>query len=222
VKDVAEFYTQYTLSDLVGQIANLHLRWADLKGADCSECIKLAELSSWAVDFQKTGTPLPDKNLPYPKDKVKPDFMSHEDGNLRIGDFYRSPNLLGRLFRGVSVRRFSSSTDSRCTPADGKKVLHAFRRLNVEDMGLPILGSIDQPSALFVEMEGLAMEFCDKLKFIAQVHTMSKRADVYLSEAELVSGTIQASWNDDRKRRDSVAAMNTQVTLLSVVLDDCI
>lgn len=132
-----------------------------------------------------------------------------------MSGFYPSQNLLGRLYRNVPTVDFFPPIEKRDTPSDGDKVLYALQRLHVEQMGLPALSAVPKTSELYEEMEELGTEFCDKLKQIAQAHTLSKKADVFLSEGELVSGTIQAKWYDHRKRRDAVAAMNTQVSVHS-------
>lgn len=61
-------------------------------------------------------------------------------------------------------------------------------------------------------MGAVLEEYSNQLMVIAKTHTISKRSNAHLSEAELVSGTIQERYSDPRKRREAVSAMNLQVS----------
>ena len=55
--DMSDFFIQFMENDALGRIATLHQTLADMhsEGVFHSDCIKLAELHSTAVDFSKTG-----------------------------------------------------------------------------------------------------------------------------------------------------------------------
>jgi hypothetical protein len=206
IADVADFVINYIQSDLVGPISILHLRIADLKGPDCDDCIKLAEKASHAVDFQKTGTPVDFSDLPKASIE-KPDYLSWESTNLEKSSlYYPSKKVLGVLFRRVPMeKRLEKRYEN---PTDGDKIYDALNALGLYDLGLPPL---QVPSDdLAEEMNHKLWAYCDQLLVIAKTHTITKSANVQLTEAELVSGTIQAKWPDPRKRREAETAMSLQ------------
>lgn len=196
----------------------MHLRFADLRGPACDECIDLAEFASHAVDFPKTGTAVDFKKLPRPPSNEKPDYLSHEgsDGKLVPG-FYRSDKVLGTLFRRVPVEEHSPPLfHGEMTPSDGSKIRRCLLEIRMDEIGLPALG----PSTKDVleEMTHLLEAYTDRLHEIAQAHALSKLRGSRLSEEELVSGTIMAKWADHRKRREAVNAMNLQVSTPLIIL----
>jgi hypothetical protein len=207
IADVADFVINYIQSDLVGYISILHLRIADLKGPDCADCMILAEKASHAVDFQKTGTPVDFSNLPKASDRSKPDFLSWESTNLELSSaYYPSKKVLGVLFRRVPMEEHLEKKYDN--PTDGHKICRALDAVGLYDLGLPPLQA---PSVeLLEEMDHKLEAYCDQLLVIAKTHAVSKNGKAQLTEAEIVSGTIQAKWADHRKRREAVAAMNLQ------------
>ncbi|EIW86345.1 RdRP-domain-containing protein [Coniophora puteana RWD-64-598 SS2] len=217
IEDVVDFVFNYFETDLVGRIAIMHLRFADLEDPGCASCMTLAELAAQAVDFPKTGTPVDFKLLPRLPDKeIKPDFLAREGENPHKNErFYESQKLLGELFRRVPLQDWSPGFwNKEESPFDVNTVYAAIRRARPWTLGLPILG---KPSpVLWEEMMGLCEAYCDQLYAIAQTHTVSRDKDDYISEAELVSGTIIANWSDHRKRREAVNAMNLQVLVRQV------
>ncbi|KAJ9096569.1 hypothetical protein QFC19_007101 [Naganishia cerealis] len=86
-------FVNHLKNDMLGQIANNHLAWTDLKSPFSYECSQLSRLHSVAVDFAKTGVPA---DLPIGLRVFKwPDFMGKPDNT------YRSEKILGKLFRIV-------------------------------------------------------------------------------------------------------------------------
>lgn len=93
IVDIGNFFVDYIINDNLGQIANSHMAHADFsgKGANCDECITLAQLHSVAVDFIKSGIPAVfPNNLRLPK---YPHFM--ENGRK---DKYESEKVLGKIY----------------------------------------------------------------------------------------------------------------------------
>ena len=90
---IKENFVNHLKNDMLGQIANNHLAWTDLKSPFLWECSELARLHSVAVDFAKTGVPA---DLPMGLRAFKwPDFMGKPDRS------YESQKVLGKLFRIV-------------------------------------------------------------------------------------------------------------------------
>jgi hypothetical protein len=130
-----------------------------------------------------------------------------------MGDtYYPSAKVLGKLYRSVPIEDYYPELDQQRT--DGEKIRAALASVGLRSLGLPSLDS--PPEDLLEEMGNILDEYSDQLMVIAKTHTISKRANAYLSEAELVSGTIQERY-DHRKRREAVSAMNLQVSSRSTL-----
>ena len=201
----------------------MHLRFADLNGPGCNECLQLAEHASHAVDFPKTGTPVRFQDIPTLNKQPKPDFLSHEGRDSTGENFYNSKKLLGHLFRRVPLEHWIpeewGGVDS---PSNGEVIEHALRGVVLHGLGLPALER--PPEELCQEMQYLLDEYCDQLTAIGKVHTLSKNKDIPVSEAELVSGTLMANWSDHHRRREAVNAMNLQVSInfRLVIFEHCL
>lgn len=208
-------YLKQIKSDLVGYISILHLRIADLdqNGPACDACLRIAEKASHAVDFPKRGTPVNFTDLPRPSDQSKPDFLCGESVNPTAeSGFYPSKRVLGILYRNVPIEEYRAfPKGEEFLPTDGLKIEAALQSLRLEALGLPVLHH-DIDEDLREEMDHILDAYTDQLFTIAKTHTISKRPNDYLSEAELISGTIQAKWVDHRKRREAIHAMNLQVS----------
>ncbi|KAF7319877.1 RdRP-domain-containing protein [Mycena kentingensis (nom. inval.)] len=215
VSDVVDFVIDYIKSDLLGFISILHLRIGDLKGYDCDECLLLAEKASQAVDFQKRGVPVNFRDLPKPPSTLKPDYLSGEGINPAefLGDsYYLSKKVLGELYRNVPIEDYRPShADLENQHSDGKHIRAALENLNLVAHGLPnVLDPATIDEELIEEMRGNMDEYAEQLIVIAKTYTTSKRANASLSEAELVSGTIQERYSEHKKRKEAVYAMNMQ------------
>jgi RNA-dependent RNA polymerase len=197
-------------ADLVGMICNRHLCIADLDklGPECKDCLLLAEYASHAVDFPKTGTPVDFRKLPQAPGHLKPDFLSLEvtDTSSPDSPFYPSKKILGQLYRRVPL----PLDEPACLdPSFGPVITDALRHLRTDRLGLPSIFDLDKE--VLQEMDDLMDLYVTELQFIAKAHTVSKHPNQQLTEAELVSGTIQAKLAVHSKHRDIVASMNLQV-----------
>ncbi|KAJ7651977.1 RdRP-domain-containing protein, partial [Mycena polygramma] len=217
VSDVVDFVIDFIKSDLLGYISILHLRIADFDQTDgpgCAACVELASHASHAVDFSKRGVPVDMTKLPKAPTPLRPDFLSGEGVNPDGDAYYPSLKILGQLYRNVPIEEYYPELDSQRT--DGRKTREALALVGLRSLGLPSVAS-DPSEDLLEEMRNILDEYSDQLMVIAKTHTISKRANAYLSEAELVSGTIQERYGDHRKRREAVSAMNLQVELAKAI-----
>ncbi|KAF8063609.1 RdRP-domain-containing protein [Lyophyllum atratum] len=214
VSDVADFVINYLEADLVGMISNRHLCIADQDplGPECNDCLRLAEYASHAVDFPKTGTPVDFSQLPRGPTRLKPDFLSTEvtDASSPNSPFYPSKKILGRLYRRVPLQ---DDDPDYLDPTFGPVITDALLRFRTDRLDLPSIFEIEDD--VLQEMDDLMEMYMTELQFIAKAHTLAKHPNEQLSEAELVSGTIQARWSDHHKRRDTVASMNLQTQQLT-------
>lgn len=196
-------------ADLVGHIAISHLRFSDLADPNCSDCLRLAELASQAVDFPKTGSPVKFQDLPRHRNRDKPDFLAREGADLNSDAYYNSQKLLGKLFRRVPVKDWMPGEwNETHTPSGGDIVERALRQIGLYGLGLSLAAPSNE---LQEEMDFLLDDYCKRLLAIATTYTVSKNKDIYVAESELVSGTIMANWSDHHRRREAVNAMNLQV-----------
>lgn len=112
INDITTFYVTYMKNDSLPRIAHAHMANADqlANGVYEPKCIRLAQLHSDAVDYNKTGIPaVMDRGL---EPRHWPHFM--EKKNKRT---YRSTRILGQLYDAVKTEDFtpnlSNSFDSR-------------------------------------------------------------------------------------------------------------
>ncbi|KAG9314705.1 RNA dependent RNA polymerase-domain-containing protein [Chiua virens] len=208
IQDVVSFIFDYIENDLVGHIAISHLRFSDVHDPSYDDCLKLAELASQAVDFQKTGTAVKFQDLPRHRTRTKPDFLAREGADLRSDNYYDSTKLLGQLFRRVPVKDWMPQEwNDTQTPSGGDEIERALRQLNLYALGLNLASPSEELSE---EMDYLLEDYCKQLLAIGTAYTISKNKDIFVSESELVSGTIMANWSDHHRRREAVGAMNLQ------------
>ncbi|OHF00014.1 RNA-dependent RNA polymerase [Colletotrichum orchidophilum] len=150
-EDMANWFVDFMKSDVLGMIANRHLILADQtpKGTMSDECIKLAELHSTAVDFSKTGIPVPQKGIPKAPN-FRPDFLApappaqlfdrtqidflgrdeavedDDDGFAPSYRYYKSDKILGELYRNVDEKQIWDTEVKRAIPKTGPSVWDQF------------------------------------------------------------------------------------------------
>ncbi|KAL4981526.1 RNA dependent RNA polymerase-domain-containing protein [Aspergillus falconensis] len=126
-KDMADFFVEFMQSDRLGVIATKHMILADQMelGTSHSDCKKLAQLHSTAVDFSKTGVPVRLEEMPF-VNRNRPDFLApgplakiHDKQDIQlearyvhpcpdddidsgpVHKYYRSEKILGKLYRAI-------------------------------------------------------------------------------------------------------------------------
>ncbi|KAL2828374.1 RNA dependent RNA polymerase-domain-containing protein [Aspergillus pseudoustus] len=133
-EDMAEFFIDFMQSDRLGVIATKHMILADQMeiGTSHSECKKLAELHSTAVDFSKSGVPVKFEDMPM-MNRYRPDFLApgplayvHDKQEIKLEPYYIRPNpdddedsgpvhkyyrsekILGKLYRAIDEHKIWS------------------------------------------------------------------------------------------------------------------
>ncbi|RDW61792.1 RNA dependent RNA polymerase [Aspergillus mulundensis] len=126
-KDMADFFVDFMQTDKLGVIATKHMILADQMelGTSHSDCRKLAQLHSTAVDFSKTGVPVRLEEMPF-VNRNRPDFLApgplaqiHDKLDVQlearyvhpypdddidsapVHKYYRSEKILGKLYRAI-------------------------------------------------------------------------------------------------------------------------
>ncbi|KAJ5967824.1 hypothetical protein N7501_004072 [Penicillium viridicatum] len=104
VDEVTSFFVTYMKNDCLPRIAHAHLAWADRlpKGVWEEKCIRLAQLHSDAVDYNKSGAHARMARSLDPK--FWPHFM--EKRFKRPSSIYKSTKILGQLYDAVVTRDF--------------------------------------------------------------------------------------------------------------------
>ncbi|EAU30874.1 conserved hypothetical protein [Aspergillus terreus NIH2624] len=106
VDEITSFFVTYMKNDCLPTIAHAHLAWADRldNGVDEEKCIRLAQLHSDAVDYNKNGTPAHmTRNL---EPKLWPHFMEKKTEKV-----YKSGKILGQLYDAVERVNFVPSLE---------------------------------------------------------------------------------------------------------------
>jgi hypothetical protein len=120
------------------------------------------------------------------------------------------------LFRSVPTQNQHHEDETRTSPpVDDQAISEALNRLRSEVPQLPDLP--DASDELWREMAFILHEYTVQLSNIARTHTLSKHPNHGLTEAELVSGTIESTWsNNQRGRQEAATAMNFQASQIEI------
>ena len=109
-----------------------------------------------------------------------------------------------------SSRHEEETEDPESPPTDGPKMREALSTLQSE---VPWLPDLPNPSDdLRNEMEFIFHQYAEQLAAISSTHALSDHPNHHLTEAELVSGTIESTWSNHRGRQEAATAMNFQAS----------
>ncbi|VVA14604.1 PREDICTED: RNA-dependent [Prunus dulcis] len=183
MEEVAESFTNYIVNDNLGIICNAHTVFADRERqkATSAPCIKLAKLSSHAVDSPKTGVVV---EVPHclRVDKY-PDFMEKGDKLT-----YESKRVIGRLFRQVKHVELASDSPSNSG--------------SIKSFTMEVAMKFYDPD---MEVDGFEDYIKDAINYkIEYDYKLGNLMDYYgyKTEAEILSGSITAvsknfNWGKD-------------------------
>ena len=187
------------------------------------ECVALAQLHSDAVDYPKTGNPVPIQSIPRLKSSIKPDWSEPE---LTIGDstklFYESQRWLGKLYRQIKLpeprmpKPFSASGshdvsldlvlvhfhDNKLFAAQSDKITQIVRQ-RVAEFTSPWRHS----KTHIKEIWGTFHDFVSELRIICASYSISSNRSAMLTEEEVIVGTIVAKCTLPKKRKDNTATL---------------
>lgn len=136
--------------------------------------------------------------------------MAYEGTNPDRSNYYHSEKVLGTLYRRIPASESPVFTDRRsgrsCKLSDAMldlryDLLKAFHKTY----------TYKEKMCLEEEMRSILALYSEQLLAIAKIHSFSRRADDHISEAELVTGMIQATWGHHRSSSEAVTSMNLQV-----------
>lgn len=224
----------------MGIIATNWLMIADRSGILDENCLKLAQLHSDAVDYPKTGLPVPMQQVPKPDAKEgRPDWNEPETGYHSRVQVYQSTKAIGQLFRDVELPDVYRTKEGPPRSAQINRYDEDLEDLELEfaerfgsDTSEP-----DEPAAANVSLadtlrkrvselvysdrisrnrlthlEGVFHEYVQRLKQICSNHTLSWYRP--LSEMEAMVGTIKARTANPKRRKDMIAKLREQTAQL--------
>ncbi len=230
------------LSQSLGIIALTWLIIADqsTQGVFDPDCMKLSDLHSDAVDYPKSGQPVPLSEMPRTKFRPRPDWNAPETTTtLDPNKFYKSHRAIGRLFREIDLPAVQTARETQRAQRRNlqenselpslEEILRSFVEDDPDDnplyeavlehvSGYINLGHHDE--GLVAEMWELFENYRSELQTICADHTLSNAKNAMLTEEEAVVGTIVAKCSQPRKRKDLMSKMREQTaTLVEGILE---
>nr|KAF9074881.1 RNA dependent RNA polymerase-domain-containing protein [Rhodocollybia butyracea] len=213
IEDVHRFIVEYFNSDVLGILSDNLLVIADQseRGFFDSDCEKIANLCSQAVDYPKNGIAVDIKGMPRPLIRTKPDWHKAEVSDPRKTDYYESTKALGHMYRAIKLSEMDDPTETK------RKDPFEFRTEDITQLlqkdvlsYLPLFDECQRDE----DVESLLQGYIDGLRYISAIHTLSNDASVRLSEEEIVLGVILANCSERRWRRERMYRMRTHTSTL--------
>lgn len=249
IDDVADFVVDYIISDvsfkvynylsglsrLIHDLQNLGIiakRWlviADQSGIFDKDCLALAQLHSDAVDYPKTGTPVPMQTIPKDPgglpDWSQPEIILNGPGV----QYYPSKTALGVLYRDIHLYDPISHRRRRGGRNRGKRHWHEEEGDDGDELPaqLPV-GSLSMDEGTVYEAvisrtralglgqpsddrykslaEDIFVTFASQLEHICASHTLSNKYE-RLSEVEAILGVISERTSQTRRRKELMAKL---------------
>ncbi|KAF6766302.1 RNA-directed RNA polymerase 2 [Ephemerocybe angulata] len=237
MRDVAEFVMDYIVSDVLGIVAVNWMLIADLSadGIHDSDCMKLANLHSDAVDYPKSGNPVDRSSIPRPKQGARPDWNAPETVNVdKNTKYYPSSRAIGRLFRDINLpsenqtrqgatrsttmnrrrrRRRGTATEEEeeefsCFASD---YIHTTIELQVQRF---IATEEHFNAHLEAEAVQLFSRYVTELQGICITKTLSSARNAELTEEEALIGTIVEKTSQPRRRTDMISRLRESTDIL--------
>ena len=218
---------------VVGLIADKWLIIADQsrQGIFDSDCLALSQLHSDAVDYPKSGKPVPIEAIPRLKFKRKPDWDAPETLIKNSTNYYESDKALGKLYRAIDLPVFESYRETsygRCSrpfasdELDGVNVL--LSRLDLDNRREdPVYAAVETRVARYIpagekviteDIAQIFLRYASELQNICATSTLSFSRSSMLTEEEATVGTIVAKSSQPRRRADLIIKMRERTDCL--------
>ncbi|KAI0762892.1 RdRP-domain-containing protein [Fomes fomentarius] len=236
--DVAEFVAEYINSDTLGIIATTWLIIADqsTEGIFDPDCLKLAALHSNAVDYPKSGQPVPNDQIPRLKYQQRPDWTAPETGSREGVSYDQSTRAIGKLFRSIELPALQRA--ERGARRQRRKMQHGNRDEQLGDILEYFYEEPDEADPMDEVTKAILARVADfipaeknddkmitgiwecygayvsTLRSICADYTLSQSRFAMLTEAEAEVGTIVAKCSQPRKRKDLMSQMREQTATL--------
>lgn len=216
----------------LGIIAHTWLVVADQsgKGIFDDDCLLLSDLHSDAVDYPKSGRPVPLDKIPRTRG-ARPDWSAPEATKLDPKKFYESRRAIGKLFRAIDLPALHTMDEAQ---RNQRRQMAADELMLLEDVLIDfhtdecydevsstIMDHVssyipldDHDEQLISEIWEMAESFRLQLQTICADHTVSRTRDAVLTEGEAVVGTIVAKTSQRRKRKDAMSKLREHMSSL--------
>ncbi|EIN05636.1 hypothetical protein PUNSTDRAFT_137130 [Punctularia strigosozonata HHB-11173 SS5] len=198
---------------------------------------QLAQLHSDAVDFQKSGRPVPMSLVPRLLFRAKPDWNAPETIQPDRANFYTSTKAIGKLFREIQLPSLEDAEVQgrpqwkKMARQPGTFTLEdAMDNLSLEDDGTdPISIVLRARISEFLdadamdEIEDAEWDSIGDLfeRYTGELHNICAHNSLVqgrrwtsLTEEEVLVGTIVAKTSQPRKRKEVMGKMREQATIL--------
>lgn len=199
------------------------------------DCLILSQLHSDAVDYPKSGNPVPLERIPKLKFRAKPDWNAPETHTSESVKWYESRTAIGRLFRRIELPALGTVTRAaryqrrhmddtpEFTP---QHIIAEFRETgpNRDDsllrtvefriMEFITLSEESISEDVITTMCQLVDSYTSQLRGICAAHALSYSRSAILTEEEALIGTIVAKTSQPRKRRDMMSRLREQTASL--------
>ncbi|KAJ3553914.1 hypothetical protein NM688_g3370 [Phlebia brevispora] len=233
--DMINFVVEYLYSNNIGIITNEWLLHADQQedGVFSEECLLLAGLHSAAVDYPKTGVPVPLHDIPKRKRREKPDWSRPELSNGDTNEYYPSDRWIGQLYRAIELPELSPAYHYGPEGQDDATLQDAFdefkaRMSSPQDaMDKAVAEQVSRcvnmeflDIALFKEICRMYDEYRTRLSAIRHSCTLTagrshNSAPVTpLTEQEVMLGTISAPCAQSHRRKELISRLRGQTDCL--------
>jgi RNA-dependent RNA polymerase len=195
------------------------------------DCIMLANLHSNAVDYPKSGQPVPVKKIPKLHRRSKPDWNAPETVNITSNLYYPSQRAIGRLFRLIDLPVEQQPNLSRRRRREKRlrgveELQERFSHFDLDDA---------RDNDLFILVQERVQEFIstdreqdeNQIAYIAQLFqryaselqaycmtTFTHGRDAQISEPEAIIGTIAQKSSQPRKRKEAMSKLRESTDLL--------
>lgn len=196
------------------------------------DCLKLGDLHSDAVDFQKSGQPVSLSTIPKLKFKAKPDWNAPETVTSESDRYYESTKAIGRLFRSIELRHIRSTNKQNKKRKKRQQehqpsldqLLAAIHLDDDEEEDL-LHTAVEGRVARFIEVQSLEKtvfeevsqifsRYASELQAICITYSLTYTKAGTLTEEEAMIGTISAKCPQPRRRKDLMGKLREQTGLL--------
>lgn len=208
----------------------LHIADHSKDGTFDEDCLALAQLHSDAVDYAKTGNPVPLEKIPRYKYSAKPDWSAPEVSDFDSQKYYKSRRAIGKLYRAIDLPAVHSvvQTQHMRDPEEVITLDDAVEFIGGEDDDEDsddITEALRQRVSKFIRVDrleeqliaeiwDLAESYRMQLQGICADHSLSPSTHTILTEEEAVVGTIVAKCTQPRRRKDMMSKMREHTTSL--------
>ncbi|OOQ81566.1 putative RNA-directed RNA polymerase (Sad-1) [Penicillium brasilianum] len=189
INDITSFYVTYMKNDSLPRIAHAHMAHGDKLQDGVSEpkCIRLAQLHSDAVDYNKTGIPAVMERSLQPH--TWPHFMDKKHKRT-----YHSRKILGKLYDAVKTEDFSPKLsnpfDSRILECSLKEESQRFEHFASE-----LKVNYDTSMRRIMAQYGIQTEFEVWSTFVLEHNSMCRDYKLHEELGKVANG-LQSSIQD--------------------------